>query len=100
MFPGTYLYVAHETGNSVSDDYYRYEVIYDPNSPKKKEGHCYYSYGNGVNVDTDDHKEEGTEIKEKKVPDKMLGTRYMQEMIRRATEGSFEELASRLGKYA
>lgn len=95
ILPGSYLYVAHETGNSVCDDYYRYEVIYNPSNPKKKEIHCYYSYGNGINVDTDDQIEEGTEKEDKKISDK-LKSRMVQEMIDTAQANGFSELASRL----
>ena len=96
IFPGVSLYVAHEEGNSVSDDYYRYEVIYDPSKDKKKEMHCYYSYGNGINVQTNNQIEEGTEKKEKKISDKGLQREDIQWLIDEAQEKGFSELAKRL----
>lgn len=96
LFPSSFLFVAHEEGNSVTDAYYRYEVIYDPSKAKKTESHCFYCYGDGINVETGNPKQEGTERKESKISDKVLNSKSIETLIDKAREEGFSELAERL----
>lgn len=45
LFPNTYVYYEKERGNSISDDYYREEAIFDPVREKCIRGEYDYSYG-------------------------------------------------------
>lgn len=88
------MYLAHEDGNSTSDTYYRCEVIYSSN--KKKELNCFYSYGDGVNVDSDNPKEEGTQIIEEKIAAKKPDSKIIKALIKKAKAEGFDELIQKL----
>lgn len=96
VFPVFRLYVAYEAGNSVSDEYYRYEAIYDSGTGKKNEVNCYYSYGDGINVDTDDPVEEGKEEKESAVADNELSDKDLKRLIALAREKGLKSIAGKL----
>lgn len=80
----------------MSDTYYRYEVIYDPTKGTMDETHCFYSYGDGINVDTDNPREEGTEKKEKKITKKDAGAKLIENIIDSANSQGFDELEKKL----
>lgn len=90
LFPPAYLYLAHEDGNSVSDSYYRYEVIYDPSTGKKEKHNCYYSYGDGID-EGDGNEDSVSEIDPSQFDSSMIDS-----LIERAETEGFEELAKRL----
>ena len=99
LFSPAYLYFAHEDGNSVSDSYYRYEVIYDPSTGKKREYNCYYSYGDGINLDFDndeDPKDVVTEKCEIDIASNELNNTIIDSLIKKAESEGFDELAKRL----
>lgn len=88
------MYLAHEDGNNTSDTYYRYEVIYS--STKKTEWNCYFSYGDGVNVDSDEPKEDGTEKTESKIVSKKPDSNIINTLIKKAETEGFDELVQKL----
>ena len=96
LFESAKVFVAHEEGNNTSDDYYRYEAILDPNSGEKVESDCFYSYGEGINVDSDDPKEEGTEKRTESVLIRKLDSKAIEWLINQAVSHHFHELASKL----
>ena len=98
LFPPATLFSAHECGDDTTDSYYRYEVIYDPSSSIMFESHCFYSYGDGINVDSDDPREEGTVIKERKIVKKSAGPKMINYLIDAATKQGFQELVEMLSK--
>ena len=94
VFSRPSMYLAHEDGNNTSDTYYRYEVIYS--SGKKTELNCYYSYGEGVNVDSDDPKEEGTEKSEEKFVAQKPAKAIIDLLVEKAEAEGFVELVEKL----
>ena len=99
LFPRSGMYLAHEDGNSVSDAYYRYEVIYS--ATKKTEINCYYCYGDGINVETDCPEEEGTEKTEERLTAKKPDNAVIELLIKKAESEGYDELVRRLqGKTA
>ena len=86
------MYLAHEEGNNTSDDYYRYEVILDPKANKKTELNCFYSYGEGINVDGDDPKEDGTEKNEEAIVNREINPEVIEWLIIQAKSKDFSEL--------
>lgn len=96
VFSAFRMYIAYEAGNSVADVYYRYEAIYDSATGKKKEIDCYYCYGDGINVDTDDPAEEGKEEKESTIPDIEPDAKELNRLIAIAREKNLGKLADRL----
>lgn len=96
LFAPAYVYVAHEDGNSVDDTYFRYEAILDPETDEKTESSCFYSYGDGINVDTDDPKEEGTEKRERSLSEKELNPEILDYLTKKAESLEFKELAEKL----
>lgn len=99
LFSPAYLYFAHEDGNSVSDSYYRYEAIFDPSTRKKKEFNCYYSYGDGINLDFDndeDPKDVVTENREEDISAYELNGIIINSLIEKAESEGFTKLVNRL----
>ena len=97
LFPSAYVYLAHEEGNNTSDDYYRYEVIFDPTSNKKTELNCFYSYGEGINVSSDDDpKEDATEKCEKTIANREIKPNVIDWLISQAENKGFSELVALL----
>ena len=97
LFPSAYVYLAHEEGNNTSDDYYRYEVIFDPTSNKKTELNCFYSYGEGINVSSDDDpKEDATENSERTIADREIKPNVIDWLIKQAENKGFSELVALL----
>lgn len=96
VFPAFRLYIAYEAGNSVTDEYYRYEAIYGSGKDKKNEIDCYYCYGDGINVNTDDPVEEGKEEKESAVTDSEISDKDLKTLIDLARKNGTTELADRL----
>ena len=97
LFPSAYVYLAHEEGNNTSDDYYRYEVIYDPTSNKKTELNCFYSYGEGINVSSDDDpKEDATEKSERTIANREIKPNVIDWLINQAENKGFSELVALL----
>ena len=91
LFPGASMFLAHEDGNSVSDNCYRYEVIY--NAGKKTEINCFYSYGEGINCETDCPTEEGTEKNEVKLTAGKPDSALINTLTEKAEAKGFSELA-------
>lgn len=97
LFPSAYVYLAHEEGNNTSDDYYRYEVIFDPTSNKKTELNCFYSYGEGINVSSDDDpKEDATEKVERTIANREIKPNVIDWLINQAENKGFSELVALL----
>ena len=97
LFPSAYVYLAHEEGNNTSDDYYRYEVIFDPTSNKKTELTCFYSYGEGINVSSDDDpKEDATEKSERTIANREIKPNVIDWLINQAENKGFSELVALL----
>ena len=97
LFPSAYVYLAHEEGNNTSDDYYRYEVIFDPTSNKKTELNCFYSYGEGINVSSDDDpKEDATEKSERTIANREIKPNVIDWLINQAESKGFSELVALL----
>ena len=97
LFPSAYVYLAHEEGNNTSDDYYRYEVIFDPTSNKKTELNCFYSYGEGINVSSDDDpKEDATEKSERTIANREIKPNVIDWLINQAENKGFSELVALL----
>ena len=96
IFASPFFYLAYEVGNSSVDDYYRYEMIYNPGTGKKKELYCYYSYGAGINVDTENPKEDNTVMKESAVKDKLVNSNIIKTLISHSKDRGYNELAERL----
>lgn len=97
LFPSAYVYLAHEEGNNTSDDYYRYEVIFDPTSNKKTELNCFYSYGEGINVSSDDDpKEDATEKSERTISNREIKPNVIDWLINQAENKGFSELVALL----
>ena len=99
LFSPAYLFFAHEDGNSVSDSFYRYEAIYDPSTGKKKEFNCYYSYGDGINLDFDndeDPKDVITEKSEEDIAAYELNGTIIDSLIEKAKLEGYKELANKL----
>lgn len=99
LFSPAYLFFAHEDGNSVSDSFYRYEAIYDPSTGKKKEFNCYYSYGDGINLDFDndeDPKDVITEKSEEDIAAYELNGSIINSLIEKAKSEGCKELANKL----
>lgn len=96
LFSSAHLYLAHEEGNNTSDDYYRYEVILDPTSNKRIELNCFYSYGEGINTDGDDPKEDGTERNEEPIVSREINPEVIDWLIQQAESKGFSELVARL----
>ena len=97
LFPSAYVYLAHEEGNDTSDDYYRYEVIFDPTSNKKTELNCLYSYGEGINVSSDDDpKEDATEKVERTIANREIKPNVIDWLINQAENKGFSELVALL----
>ena len=94
LFSRPSMYLAHEDGNNTSDTYYRYEAIYI--STRKKESNCYYSYGDGVNVDTGDPKEEGTETNEEKMSSQRTNEALISSLINIAKSKGYSVLLQKL----
>lgn len=98
LFSSATVCLAHEDGNNTSDDYYRHEVILDPATGKKTISDCFYSYGEGINVDTDDPEEEGTETHVEDIEACTADTQVIQWLIDKATSYQYDELVQKLGK--
>lgn len=96
LFKSAKVYLAHEEGNNTSDDYYRYEAILDPASGNKVELDCFYSYSEGINVDGDDPKEEGTEKKTDDILIQELDQEALDWLINKAASLNFDVLAGKL----
>ena len=90
--PGMFL--AHEDGNSVSDTYYRYEVIY--NAGKKTELNCFYSYGDGINTGTDNPVEEGLVDTKEKLKAKEPSKNILDLLTKKAETEGFTALLEKL----
>lgn len=90
LFPPAYLYLAHEDGNSVTDSYYRYEVIFDPSSEKKKVYECFYSYGDGIN------EEQECEVNEETIDRVEFDSAIIDSLIKQAKTEGYNELAKKL----
>ena len=91
LFPRAGMLLAHEEGNSVSDNYYRYEVIY--NAGKKTELNCFYSYGDGINCETDNPRSEGIEKSEVKLTAGKPDSALISMLTEKAEAEGFSELA-------
>jgi len=96
LFTSAFLYFAHEDGNNTSDDYYRHEEIYSPSTGYCTIKDCFYSYGEGINVDTDDPKEEGTETKTVKIASRELNGEVIDWLIQKAKAYGYDDLAHKL----
>ncbi len=96
LFPPAHLYLAHEEGNNTSDDYYRYEVIYSPKTNYYTEKDCFYSYSEGINVDTDNPEEEGTETRTAEIVKNELKGEVIDWLTQKAKACGYNELAQRL----
>lgn len=94
LFTRPGMYLAHEDGNSVSDTYYRYEVLYS--GVTKTEFNCFYSYGDDINVDTDSPSEEGTEETEEKLKAKKPDSNFVKMLIEKAEAEGYDDLVQRL----
>lgn len=96
IFPSAGFYVFYETGNSVSDEYYRHEIFYFPGKDRKKEVHCFYCYGDDINCETEDPREEGREDGESEILKAEFSKDLIAKIIKRAREKGLTELADRL----
>lgn len=94
LFTRPGMYLAHEDGNSVSDTYYRYEVLYS--GVTKTEFNCFYSYGDDINVDTDSPSEEGTEETEEKLKAKKPNSNFVKMLIEKAEAEGLDEIVQKL----
>ena len=100
LFPSVDLYIAQEIGNNTDDTYYRLERIYNSETGLRKTGICFYSYGCGINTDTDNPKEEGTEFAKDIVMSGVLNKEIISRVISRAKENGFLDIVEDLIKYA
>ena len=96
IIPGTGVYLAHEEGSSVMDDFYRYEASLDAASGKKTELDCYYCYGDGINTGTGNPKKEGLRRTSGKIDAKAPDPRILERLIAEAEKYKYAELAEKL----
>ena len=96
LFENACIYLAHEEGNNTSDAYYRYELILDPITRKETQWDCYYDYGEGINVDSDNPRKEGTEKAEKLLQSKELNDLLINRLMSKAESNGYSELAAQI----
>lgn len=96
LFENACIYLAHEEGNNTSDAYYRFELILDPLSGKETQWDCYYDYGEGINVDSNNPRKEGTEKAIKTIRPKALNDLLINRLMSKAESNGYSELVAKM----